>query len=122
MLLTHYNDPVNRLDASIIVRRPPWLGDRRLPGIAPEQQWVPFVTAIQTIVDTVNATNPIPGVFRATGHDYRADLPRVTVAAYHLPEPTEDQWERLIEHLQMMEAERAARFHEDDEDKQSRIE
>jgi uncharacterized membrane protein len=122
VLLTHYNDPVNRLDASIIVRRPAWLGERRLPGIAPEQQWVPFITAIQTIVDTVNATNPVPGVFRATGHDYRADLPRVTVAAYRLPEPTEVQWERLIEHLQDVEAERAARFHEDDEDRQSRSE
>jgi hypothetical protein len=81
-----------------------------------EQQWIPIITAIQTIVDTFNATNPVPGVFRATGHDYRADLPRVTVAAYRLPEPTEEQWARLMEHLQSVEASRAAKFREDDED------
>ena len=116
VLLTHYNDPVNRLDASLIIREPEWLGKDRLPGIPVEQQWIPVITAIQTIVDTFNATNPVPGVFRATGHDYRADLPRVTVAAYRLPEPTEEQWARLMEHLQSVEAFRAAKFREDDED------
>jgi len=116
VLLTHYNDPVNRLDASLIIREPEWLGKDRLPGIPVEQQWIPVITAIQTIVDTFNATNPVPGVFRATGHDYRADLPRVTVAAYRLPEPTEEQWARLMEHLQSVEAARAAKFREDDED------
>jgi uncharacterized membrane protein len=116
VLLTHYNDPVNRLDASLIIREPEWLGKDRLPGIPVEQQWIPIITAIQTIVDTFNATNPVPGVFRATGHDYRADLPRVTVAAYRLPEPTEEQWARLMEHLQSVEAARAAKFREDDED------
>jgi uncharacterized membrane protein len=116
VLLTHYNDPVNRLDASLIIREPEWLGKDRLPGIPVDQQWIPIITAIQTIVDTFNATNPVPGVFRATGHDYRADLPRVTVAAYRLPEPTEEQWARLMEHLQSVEAARAAKFKEDDED------
>jgi uncharacterized membrane protein len=115
VLLTHNNDPVNLLEASIIIREPEWLGRERLPGVPREQQWVPFITAIQTIVDTINATNPVPGVFRATGHDYRADLPRVTVAAYRLPEPTEEQWARLLEHLQSIEAARAAKFKEDDE-------
>ena len=115
VLLTHHNDPVNRLDASLIIREPEWLGKDRLPGIPVEQQWIPIITAIQTIVDTFNATNPVPGVFRATGHDYRADLPRVTVAAYRLPEPTEEQWARLMEHLQSVEAARAAKFKEDDE-------
>jgi uncharacterized membrane protein len=117
VLLTHRNDPVNRLEASILFRQPDWLGARRLAGIPREQQWVPFVTALQTIVDTFNATNPTPGVFRATGHDYRADLPRVTVAAYKLPEPSDEQWRRLVAHLQEVEVAREARFHEDDEDR-----
>ena len=67
-----------------------------------------MLTALQTMVDAVNATNPIPGVFRATGHDYRLDLPRFTVAAYDLPEPTAQQWDALMERFQTDEAERAA--------------
>ena len=66
------------------------------------------LTALQTMVDAVNATNPIPGVFRATGHDYRLDLPKVTVAAFDLPEPTARQWDAFLARLQTEEAERAA--------------
>jgi hypothetical protein len=66
------------------------------------------LTALETMVDAVNATNPIPGVFRATAHDYRLDLPKVTVAAFDLPEPTARQWDALLERFQTDEAERAA--------------
>jgi hypothetical protein len=69
---------------------------------------LPMLTALQSMVDAVNATNPIPGVFRATGHDYRLDLPKVTVAAYDLPEPTAQQWDALMERFQSDEADRAA--------------
>ena len=107
--LTHYNDPINLINATLFLREPPWLTEvPRKPGLPEDQEWVPMLTALQSMVDAVNATNPIPGVFRATGHDYRLDLPRVTVAAYDLPEPTQEQWDALMERFQSDEADRAA--------------
>ena len=106
-LLTHFNDPVNKLNASVFYREPSWMmEDPPKPGVNPEQQFVPIVTAFQTMIDTVNATHPTPGVFRATGHDYRLDLPRVTVAAYGLNDPDQDTWDRLMTHLQAEEKRR----------------
>ena len=106
-LLTHYNDPVSKLNASMFYREPSWLMESPpKPGISPDQLWIPIVTAFQSMVDTVNATNPTPGVFRATGHDYRLDLPRVTVAAYGLQDPSPEQWDRLMHHLQAQEKQR----------------
>ncbi|MEZ5174914.1 MAG: alpha/beta-hydrolase family protein [Acidimicrobiia bacterium] len=100
-LLTHYNDPVDRLNATMFYREPSWLMESpRKPGISPRQRWRPIITAFQSIVDAANATNPTPGVFRSVGHDYRADLPAVTVAAYRLPEPTPQQWARMLARLQ----------------------
>jgi len=107
--LTHYNDPINLINATLFLREPPWLTESpRRSGLPEDQEWVPMLTALQTMVDAVNATNPIPGVFRATGHDYRLDLPRVTVAAYDLPEPTTEQWDALMVRFQTDEADRAA--------------
>lgn len=106
-LLTHFNDPVNKLNASMFYREPSWLMESpSKPGVASDQMWVPVVTALQSVVDTVNATNPTPGLFRATGHDYRLDLPRVTVATYGLPDPSHEQWTRLMDHLQAEEKRR----------------
>lgn len=107
--LTHYNDPINLINATLFLREPSWLTESpRKPGVPEDQEWVPMLTALQSMVDAVNATNPIPGVFRATGHDYRLDIPRVTVAAYDLPEPTADQWDALMDRFQTDEADRAA--------------
>lgn len=106
-LLTHHNDPVNRANASLFYREPHWLMERPpQAGISGDQTWVPLVTAFQTVVDTMNATHPTPGVFRATGHDYRLDLPKVTVSAYGLDEPSDNQWTRMLEHLQAEEKRR----------------
>lgn len=100
-LLTHYNDPVDRLNATLFYKEPVWLMESPPKrGISPNQRWRPAITAFQTIVDAVNATNPTPGVFRAVGHDYRLDLPAVTVAAYRLPEPSDEQWSRMLARLQ----------------------
>lgn len=100
-LLTHYNDPVDRINGAMFYREPKWLMEaHRKPGISQDQRWRPAITAFQTIVDAVNATNPTPGVFRAVGHDYRLDLPAVTVAAYRLPEPNAEQWNRMLTRLQ----------------------
>lgn len=106
-LLTHYNDPVALINATMFYKEPRWLMESPpKPGISPTQRWRPAITGFQTMVDAVNATNPTPGVFRAFGHDYRLDLPKVTVAAYRLPEPSGDQWDRMMTKLQKDEAAR----------------
>ena len=35
---------------------------------------MPTTTFFQVLVDMKNSANVVPGVFAATGHDYRADL------------------------------------------------
>ncbi len=111
VLLDHHNDPVHKLSLDLLVRRPDWLGEDRPPQVPERQRYLPAITAIQTIVDTANATNQIPGVFRATGHDYRLDLPAMALEVFDLPRPTAEQWDRLLTHLQAHEAARAAAFH-----------
>jgi uncharacterized membrane protein len=110
VLLDHQNDPVHKLSLDLLVRRPGWLGDERPPQVPERQRYLPVITAIQTIVDAVNATNQVPGVFRATGHDYRLDLPAMALEVYGLPRPSDEQWDRLLVHLQQHEARRAAAF------------
>jgi hypothetical protein len=61
------------------------------------------------IVDAVNATRPTPGVFRATGHDYKADLPLAALVAYGVDRPDDPTWERLLDHLRAADADRARR-------------
>jgi uncharacterized membrane protein len=118
VLLSHDNDPVRHLCADLFVRRPDWLDGVRPPGVSPRQRYAPAITAFQTLVDTANATHQVPGIFRATGHDYRADLPAVTVEAFGLPEPTDEQWAALMERLQADEAARAARFRRPDDEEE----
>ncbi len=109
-LLNHDNDPVRKLSLDLFFRRPAWLEHPRPAGVNARQRYAPLVTAVQTIVDTANATNQVPGVFRAVGHDYRLDLPSAAVDAFDLERPSSSVWERLLDQLQSDEAERAARF------------
>lgn len=108
VILGHGNDPVRYICFGMFVRRPDWLRAERPWGVPPAMGWLPGITGIQVIVDAVNATRPVPGVFRATGHEYTADLPEVTVAAYGLDAPAPDQWSTLLEHLKAVDAERAS--------------
>jgi uncharacterized membrane protein len=110
VLLTHHNDPIRKLNVDLLVRRPAWLGDERPPTVPDRQRFTPVITGLQTIIDTANATNQVPGVFRATGHDYRLDLPGVAMEAFALPRPTPEQWERIMATLQADEAARASQF------------
>jgi uncharacterized membrane protein len=110
VVLSHHNDPIRKLNLDLLVRRPSWLGEDRPPTVPDRQRFTPMITGLQTIVDTANATNQVPGVFRATGHDYRLDLPSVAMEAYRLPTPSPEQWERVLTALQADEARRAARF------------
>jgi uncharacterized membrane protein len=122
VLLSHDNDPVRKLTLDLLVKRPDWLQGQRPPGVSDHQRYAPVVTAIQTIVDTANATNQVPGVFRAVGHDYRLDLPAATLAAYCLDRPTPEVWSRLMAKLQGDEAARAARFRRPNQETEEGIE
>lgn len=108
VVLGHGNDPVRYICLGMFVRRPEWLTGTRPWGVPEKMGWLPGITGIQVIVDAVNATRPVPGVFRATGHEYTADLPDITVAAYALDPPEPDVWTGLIEHLKAVDAARAS--------------
>ena len=83
VLLSHDNDGVTKFGASLINRRPTWLGPDRprmqeVPGSSPRgipasMRWRPVTTFFQLLVDMKNAQ--IPGSYKAWAHDYRPDLP-----------------------------------------------
>jgi len=109
VVLGHGNDPVRYLSAGLFVRRPDWLTkdrERRPWGVPRDMQFLPGITGIQVIVDAINATRPVPGVFRATGHEYTADLPETVAAAYALAKPAPAIWDRLVAHLAEVDARR----------------
>jgi uncharacterized membrane protein len=108
VVLGHGNDPVRYICLGMFVRRPEWLTGTRPWGVPPTMGWLPGITGIQVIVDALNAMRPVPGVFRATGHEYTADLPEVTVVAYGLDAPDPERWSTLIEHLKAVDARRAS--------------
>lgn len=108
VIIGHDNDPVRYVSAGLLVRRPRWLNGHERPRRVPdEMRWWPGVTVAQVLMDAVNATRPTPGVFRATGHVYSADLPDAVRVAYDIEHPGHDVWSRLIEHLQAADAARA---------------
>lgn len=109
VIVGHGNDPVRYICLGLFVRRPAWLTrdrDDRPWGVPKDMQFLPGITGIQVIVDAINATRPVPGVFRATGHEYTADLPEAVAAAYALPKPQPEIWDRLVAHLAEVDARR----------------
>ncbi len=102
VLLSHDNDGVTKFGASLINRRPDWLGPDRprveeVPGRSPRgipsaMRWRPVTTFYQLLVDMKNAQ--IPGSYKAWAHDYRPDLPEFIRDVYNL-ECTEEQLERI---------------------------
>ncbi len=108
VLLAHEDDPVRKLSLELLLQRPDWLGAERPGGISSRQRFTPLITALQTALDTANATNPTPGVFRAAGHDYRADLPKATALGLGLPRASDQQWDRITAKLQSDEGVRVA--------------
>jgi hypothetical protein len=76
VMITHHNDGVARFGPGLMIQAPEWLGkrDTRWEKIPKGMRWVPNTTFFQVLVDMKNSANVVPGVFAATGHDYRADL------------------------------------------------
>lgn len=74
-LLAHYNDPVSKFSPTLMFHRPGWLSSAdEATGIPRKMKWVPGVTGVQSVVDTMNGAKVVPGILERTGHDYRADL------------------------------------------------
>lgn len=110
VIITHEDDPVHYIELPLLVEEPHWLKTPRPAGVPVTMEWVPGVTAVQVIVDTLNATRPTPGVFGAYGHDYRGDLPELVLDAYGVGRPAPEVWDRLLAHLAEQEALRAAAY------------
>ena len=73
---------------------------------------MPGVTFWQTLIDTKNAATVVPGEFKSTGHDYRADLAEFIRAAYGFDDVSGDQMERIEARLRNSEIVRADKISE----------
>lgn len=62
--LEHPSDPVVLVSAALAWQRPAWLDGQRLPDIAPQMRWLPFVTWLQVVADLPQA------VFVPWGHGH----------------------------------------------------
>lgn len=109
--LEHDGDPVVRFRPALIASRPDWLpvDGTRGRNVPDGMSWRPGITWAQVLVDTLFATNVKPGDFQSLGHDYRADLGAVVVAAYGL-EAAPEVAARLDERLRALEIRRAERI------------
>jgi uncharacterized membrane protein len=108
--LEHDGDPVVRFRRDLLHRRPEWLVQRpRGRHVPDEMRWMPVITWIQVLVDTLFATHVTPGEFDSRGHDYRADLGAVVAAAFDLAFSGEAV-ERLEAGLRRLEVARAESF------------
>jgi uncharacterized membrane protein len=76
VMITHYNDGVGVFGPQLAIQAPEWLGppETRHATVPKGMRWTPTTGFFQVLVDMKNAANVVPGVFAATGHDYRADL------------------------------------------------
>lgn len=111
--LEHDGDPVVRFRPALLLNRPAWLpaDGARGRNVPASMTWKPGITYAQAFVDTMFATHVRPGLFESLGHDYRADLGAVTMAAYDLP-GDDATFDRLEAYLRRTEIERAERLGE----------
>lgn len=106
--LNHDNDPVASFAPSTFYEMPDWLRKPdRGRGVNPYQRWLPGVAFWQGLIDTKNAATVVPGEFKSTGHDYRADLGSFIRLAYGFDDVTAEQMARIEEKLRASEVERA---------------
>jgi uncharacterized membrane protein len=96
VMITHDNDGVGAFGPALAIQAPEWLGppELRRATIPKGMRWTPATGFFQVLVDMKNAANVVPGVFAATGHDYRADLLPFFAAVLGLPASSEQ-----LEHI-----------------------
>ncbi|HJV03674.1 MAG TPA: alpha/beta-hydrolase family protein [Actinomycetota bacterium] len=109
VILSHDNDPIALFGPDLLVRRPEWLGPNRGRGVPQGAHWSPITTFLQTAIDAANAMTVVPGEFRSSGHDYRADMAQAVRYAYDL-DATAEQMAAIEETLRRLERERAERI------------
>ena len=119
VLVSHDNDGVTKFGTDLLLRQPPWLRGARSPieevppysprGVPPSMRWQPLTTFMQLLVDMKNAQTP--GLYRASRHDYRPDLPRFVNEVYGL-NATEDELARVEQALVQREEARERLFGE----------
>jgi uncharacterized membrane protein len=108
--LEHDGDPVVRFRRDLLHRHPEWLRQHPRGRLVPdEMHWMPVITWIQVLVDTLFATHVTAGEFDSAGHDYRGDLGAVVCAAFDFHLPPEAMI-RLEAGLRRLEVERAKKF------------
>jgi len=106
--LNHDNDPVTKFTPSMFYRMPAWLkSSDRGRGVNPHQRWLPGIAFWQGIIDTKNAATVVPGEFKSTGHDYRADLATFIKIAFGFDDVSDEQMARIEEKLRESEIERS---------------
>lgn len=111
--LNHDNDPVASFAPSTFSSMPDWIREAdRGRGVNPYQRWLPGIAFWQGLIDTKNAATVVPGEFKSTGHDYRADLARFIRVAYGFEDVTAEHMQRIEERLRASEIERAANIAE----------
>jgi len=87
---------------------PEWLkAADRGRGTNPYQRWLPGIAFFQGLIDTKNAATVVPGEFKSTGHDYRADLARFVAAAYGFTDVSDEQMAAIEKRLRDSEVRRA---------------
>jgi uncharacterized membrane protein len=96
VMITHDNDGVGAFGPALAIQAPQWLGppEGRQPTVPKGMRWTPATGFFEVLVDMKNAANVVPGVFAASGHDYRADLLPFFAALLGLP-ATPEQLERI---------------------------
>lgn len=98
-LFTHYDDPVNKADITSFFRRPEWLGSETSGiGTPATMKWIPGVTGIHNLFDTMNGINSGPG-FARRAHDYRDDADEV-VNLVHDTKATKQQMTAISSSLE----------------------
>jgi uncharacterized membrane protein len=105
VLLSHHEDPIVHFGPALAWQCPKWLSRReeRPPGVPQTSIWMPYTSFILTLIDVLNATDFLPGVFVARGHDYRADIARFVAATYSF-DASDDELARIESALRAREA------------------
>lgn len=111
LMLDHDNDPIPLFRPSLLAVEPPWCAaPRRAGSTVPPVRWRPIVTGLQVGIDTLGATNVVPGEFDAYAHDYRADLAQACLYGLRLRPVTDEQLSRVQERLRESEVAAARRI------------
>ncbi len=106
------NDPINRLDLSLLYKRPDWLGADRPSSVPSGMTWIPGITALQVGLDGDTAIRHWrDGEFRPGGHDYRSTHAKGMQLTLGLPDLSAEQLDAVNTRLKTL-GDRSDRLYE----------